>query len=58
MHGVGFSFINVLIVLLILTHYQLPMTSDQASLFPTFIGNHLAWKGLWWSKWRRRFSGL
>ena len=57
MHGVGFSFINVLIVLLILIHYQLPMTSDQASLFPAFIGNHLTWKGLW-SKWTRRFSGL
>ena len=49
MHGVGFSFINVLIALLILIHYQLPVTSDQVSLFPTFTGNHLTWKGLWWS---------
>lgn len=58
MHGVGFSFMNVLIVLLILIHYQLPVTSDQASLFSTFIGNHLTWRELWWSKWRRRVSAL
>lgn len=30
--------------------HQFPVTHDQLCLFPTFIGNSLLYKGLWWSE--------